>query len=280
MFPLPIDVEDGRLLNTEDSACTFRVALDAEETRALLQDVPRVYHTQINDVLMTALALALRHWTDQGLLLVDLEGHGRDAIFKGADVTRTVGWFTTIYPVLLELDAGWGVGEALKRIKEQLRRLPGRGFSYGLLRYLHQDLKIRERLRQMPRAEVSFLYLGQLDEEALRESTPFVPASESRGPTVSPRATRSHLLMISGFVAACKLQLDWTYSVNVHRAATVAQLAESYLQSLRDIVRHCSEAPAGSFTPSDFPAAELSQEELDQLIQDLSRNHVGAGEVV
>lgn len=279
MFPLPIDVEDGRRLNTEESARTFRVALDAEETRALLQDVPHVYHTQINDVLMTALALALRHWTDQSLLLVDLEGHGRDAIFKGTDVTRTVGWFTTIYPVLLELDAGWGVGEALKRVKEQLHRLPGRGFSYGLLRYLHQDLKIRERLRQVPRAEVSFLYLGQLD-EALRESTPFVPAAESRGPTVSPRATRSHLLMISGFVAGGRLQLDWTYSVNVHCAATVEQLAEGYLQSLRDIVRHCSEAGAGGFTPSDFPAAELSQEELDQLIQDLSHNHIGAGEAV
>jgi non-ribosomal peptide synthase protein (TIGR01720 family) len=277
MFPLPIDVEDGRRLNTEESARTFRVALDVEETRALLQDVPHVYHTQINDVLMTGLALALRHWTDQRPLLVDVEGHGRDAIVKGTDVTRTVGWFTTIYPVLLELDEGWGVGEALKRIKEELRRLPGRGFSYGLLRYLHQDLKIRERLRQAPRAEVSFLYLGQLN-EALPESTPFVPAAESRGPTVSPRATRSHLLMISGFVAGGRLQLDWTYSVNVHRAATVERLAESYLQSLRDIVRHCSEAEAGGFTPSDFPAAELSQEELDQLIQDLSRNHIGAGE--
>lgn len=279
MFPLPIDVEDGRLLNTEDSAHTFRVALDAEETRALLQDVPHVHHTQINDVLMTALALALRYWTDQDRLLVDLEGHGRDAIIKGTDVTRTVGWFTTIYPVLLELDAGWGVGEALKRIKEQLRRLPGRGFNYGLLRYLHQDLEIRERLREMPRAEVSFLYLGQLD-DVLRDSTPFVPAAESRGPTVSPRATRSHLLMISGFVGGGRLQLDWTYSANVHSAATVEQLAERYLQSLRDIVRYCSEAEAGGFTPSDFPAADLNQEELDELIQDLSRNHIGAGEAV
>src|SRR4029078_4338572 len=97
--------------------------------------------------------LALRRWTDQSPLLVDVEGHGRDAIIKGTDVTRTVGRFTTIYPVLVELDAGWGVGEALKRIKEQLRRLPGRGFSYGLLRYLHQDLKIRERLRQAPTAD-------------------------------------------------------------------------------------------------------------------------------
>ena len=86
--------------------------------------------------------------------------------------------------------------------------------------------------------------------------------------------------MISGFVSGGRLQLDWTYSVNVHRAATVEQLAESYLQSLRDIVRYCSEAEAGGFTPSDFPAAELSQEELDQLIQDLSRNHIGAGEAV
>ena len=85
--------------------------------------------------------------------------------------------------------------------------------------------------------------------------------------------------MISGFVAGGRLQLDWTYSINVHRSTTVEQLAESYLQSLREIVRHCSEAEGG-FTPSDFPAAELSQEELDQLIQDLSRNHIEASEAV
>ena len=86
--------------------------------------------------------------------------------------------------------------------------------------------------------------------------------------------------MISGFVAGGRLQIDWTYSVNVHRSATVEQLAGNYLQSLREIVRHCAEAEAGGFTPSDFPAAELSQEELDQLIQDVSRNHIGAGEAV
>ncbi len=93
---------------------------------------------------------------------MDLEGHGREDLFEGVDLSRTAGWFTTIYPVVLRLDAGVGPGEALKAIKEQLRGVPHRGIGYGLLRYLRGG-EASERLATLPAAEVSFNYLGQLD---------------------------------------------------------------------------------------------------------------------
>jgi non-ribosomal peptide synthase protein (TIGR01720 family) len=267
--PLPRDFAVTDEANTESTARTLRVGFGAEETRSLLQEVPRVYRTQINDVLLTALVRAFSRWTGHNSLPVDLEGHGRDAMVEDVDITRTVGWFTTLYPVLLSVEENDGHGEALKRVKEQLRAVPNQGLGYGLLRYLYRDERVTEELRRIPRAEISFLYLGQLD-QAIAANSRFAPARESRGVTASPRAKRSHLLSVSSFVTGGQLQLDWTYSESLHATATVERLAESYLQTLRELVDHCLNTMTGGYTPSDFPDAELSQEELDRLLAGLS----------
>ena len=133
---LPVDRAGD---NRADSARSVSVSLTAEETRLLLQEVPRAYRTQINDVLLAALAQALSEWTGEKRVLVDVEGHGREEIVEGCDLSRTVGWFTTIFPVLLEVNNSSGPGETLKSVKEQLRRVPNRGIGYGLLRYLRGD---------------------------------------------------------------------------------------------------------------------------------------------
>src|SRR5205823_10538717 len=117
--PLPRDYASDPEANTVASASHVAVALSAEQTRALLQEVPPVYYTQINDVLLTALVQSFRRWTGAGSLLLDLEGHGREELFAEVDLARTVGWFTTLFPVCLELKAE-PPGEALKAVKEQL----------------------------------------------------------------------------------------------------------------------------------------------------------------
>ncbi len=129
--PLPRDLDGGG----SAAVATVAVELGAEETRALLQEVPEVYHTQVNDLLLAALARAFAAWTGAGTLLVGLEGHGREEIFPGVDLSRTVGWFTTLFPVALSLPAGGGPREAIRAVKETLRAVPGRGLGYGLLRY-------------------------------------------------------------------------------------------------------------------------------------------------
>ena len=158
---------------TVGSARRVEVGLSAERTRELLQEVPAAYNTQINDVLVTALARTLSWWTTRAhrsengagaAVLVEMEGHGREEVSQSrVDVSRTVGWFTSIYPVVLESRAAEEVGAALKRVKEQLRAVPRRGLGYGLLRYLGSG-EVSARLREMRRAQVGFNYLGQLDQ--------------------------------------------------------------------------------------------------------------------
>jgi amino acid adenylation domain-containing protein/non-ribosomal peptide synthase protein (TIGR01720 family) len=268
--PLPVDYPAGKNANTVASACNVSVSLSAEETRALLQDVPQAYNTQINDVLLTALVQTFAQWTGTGCLQVDLEGHGREEILEGVDLSRTVGWFTTVFPVLLDLTEASHPGEALKSVKEQLRRIPNRGMSYGLLRYLKEDTAIAEKLRALPQTEVSFNYLGQFD-QLLSPDGMFALAKESSGSAYSLLGRRSHLLEIDGFVAEGQLQLDWTYSSNLHQRATVERLAEGFMASMRSLIAHCQSPESGSYTPSDFPFAKLGQKDIDKFIAKISQ---------
>ena len=259
---LPVDVPLGD--NTVASARSVEVALDIEETRALLQDVPEAYRTRINDVLLTALAQTLSSSTGASRIRVDLEGHGREDIGDELDLSRTVGWFTALFPVQLELPQA-PLGEVLKAVKEQLRRIPNRGLGYGLLRYLQEGSTAAEQLRALPRAEVVFNYLGQFD-QSLSDSSLWGLASESAGPMHSPRSARTHLLEVTGLVTGGQLRLSFTYSENVHRRATVEGLVDGFLGALRALIAHCKDPTAGGRTPADFPLADLTQATLDRIV--------------
>ncbi len=145
---------------------------------------------------MTALIKAFGRWTGQRTLLVDLEGHGREDLFGDVDLSRTVGWFTTMFPAFVDIRGKSTPGDELMAVKEQIRRIPRHGMSFGLLRYLCKDAAVRQDLSQAPVPEIGFNYLGQFD-QGITGSTPFRPAPESGGPERSPRAHRSHLLEIS-----------------------------------------------------------------------------------
>jgi non-ribosomal peptide synthase protein (TIGR01720 family) len=233
------------------SARTVTACLDADETLALLQDVPAVYHTQINDVLLTALVEAFAEWTGHRTLLVALEGHGREDLFEGVDLSRTVGWFTSLFPVLLDVSATLDPGSALKSVKEQLRAVPHRGIGYGILRWLGRNDSL-----PTPEPEVSFNYLGQVDggSDAVFRFDP-----EDCGAAASPDARRPHLIDVSGSISDRRLRLQWTYSSAVHDAATIESVAATYVARLQDLIAHCRESEGG-FTPSDFPLlqADLS----------------------
>ena len=258
---LPRDYADGE--NLVNSTAVVVESLSREETEALLQEVPGVYHTQINEVLLSGLALAIGEWSESPVVLADVEGHGREEISERVDVSRTVGWFTTIYPVLLEVNGG-EAGEVVKQIKEQVREIPGQGLGYGVLRYLGEA---GERLRALPQAEVSFNYLGQID-RVLNEETLFGAARESSGSYRSETGRRSYLVEINAMVAGGQLQVSWSYSTQVHRQETIAKLATAYVQSLRTIIEHCRSEEAGGYTPSDFPLAQLSASELPAVVRD------------
>ena len=226
----PLTIKSGD--NTAASARTVSVCLSAAETSALLQEVPTAYRTQINEVLLAALVRAVAAWTRSGTLLLDMEGHGREEILDGVDLSRTVGWFTTIFPVWLDGGAAETAVDTLRCIKERLRAIPNRGIGYGLLRYACWDAALADTLQALPQAEVRFNYLGQID-RALPESSFFHVAPEPSGPSQSSKFRRAYLLNIIGAVSGGQLQLDWTYSAGIHAHETVERLAQNYLEQLR-----------------------------------------------
>jgi non-ribosomal peptide synthase protein (TIGR01720 family) len=259
--PLPLDGPGGD--NTVAAAETVVELLGAEETRALTRDAHAAYHTQINDVLLTALVQAVCSWSGQEALRLDLEGHGREAIAEDVDVTRTVGWFTSLFPLALALPPEAAPGAVLKAVKEQLRAVPNRGIGYGLVRY-GEDPEVATRLAAIPAAQVSFNYLGQFDQGGQPSAFELLAGAGrlERG----PRSQRPYLFEINCYVSAGRLRVEWTYCRNLHRAATVQALAKAFLTRLRDLVEHCLSPEAGGFTPSDFPLAGLDQAELDTLL--------------
>ncbi|HEX5720291.1 MAG TPA: amino acid adenylation domain-containing protein, partial [Thermoanaerobaculia bacterium] len=259
---LPIDHPGGR--DRVGSARTLSVDLPEAETRLLLQEVPAAYNTQINDVLLTALAREFLAWTG-GSLLVQMEGHGREPLFEDVDLSRTVGWFTARFPVLLQLPQGAEdrPGECLKTVKEQLRRVPGRGLGFGLLRYLGNPV-VQGRLAALPVPQVVFNYLGQFD-QVMPEGALLRPARESCGPTRSSTDERDCLIEITCLVLRGRLRMGWTYGSELYDASTIEALAEGFLARLRELISHCLSPTAGGFTPSDFPLASLDEETLTRL---------------
>ncbi|WGV25098.1 amino acid adenylation domain-containing protein [Halotia branconii CENA392] len=261
---LPLDYALSDENNIVSATASVSLALTEAQTRALLQDVPSAYNTQINDVLLTALVQSFTQWTGESSLLIDLEGHGREDLFEDVDLSRTVGWFTTLFPVGLQLQEINHPGEALKSIKEQLRRIPNRGIGYGGLRYLSENPTIREQLQSLPSAQVSFNYLGQFD-QVLGVAKQF--KSEQ-----SLLNRRSHLLGISGFIRAGKLQMTWAYSDKIHKRETIEKLASGFMAALKTLINHCQSKDSQSYTPSDFSAAKINQTQLDKFLAKINKN--------
>ena len=250
--------------NTEGTSVTIKVALSTGETDALLHRVPASYNTQINDALLTALARAWVRWSGDCVLFANLEGHGREHLLRDLDLSRTVGWFTSIFPVRLELsetEKDWHPGEALKSIKEQLRRVPRRGIGYGLLRYLEPESSLSAR----PEPSIVFNYFGQLD-QLLSGSKLFRFTSESTGPWHSPKQRRRYALEVNGMVIDGHLELSWTYCPALHTESAINQLTNEFLAALKELIAHCELPNIGGRTPSDFPLARIDQPTLDQLM--------------
>jgi amino acid adenylation domain-containing protein/non-ribosomal peptide synthase protein (TIGR01720 family) len=259
---LPVDFTGGD--NTEGSARTMTVSLTVEETQALLHEAPRFYRAQVQETLLTALAQAFAQWSGSRTLLVDVESHGREALFEDIDLLRTVGWFTSVVPMLLDLERSLAPEDALRSVKEQLRSIPNGGLGHGLLRYLSGDAEITAKLESLAQAEVSFNYIGRIG-GGLRKAASIVTAGESSGPTRSPRGARRYLLDVNVMIVDGALQAHLTYNENVHLRSTIDTLANRFIVALRDLINHCLSRESVNYTPSDFPLARLDERKLNRL---------------
>jgi len=258
---LPCERVDGALGN-QNAATVYR-QLDPTTTRQLLQQAPAAYRTQVNDLLLSALALVVSRWTGRADTLIKLEGHGREALFDDIDLTRSVGWFTSAFP--MRLRAGKDLDSTLKQVKEQLRALPAKGLGFGVLRHLG-DEPTRAALASLAVPRITFNYLGQFDTSFASEGDAWLrPASEDGGAQQSVSAPLDNWLNIAGKVFDGQLSLSWTYSQAMFDAATVEHLADALIAQLQALVRHCLDEQVWAVTPSDFPLAELTQAQLDAL---------------
>ncbi len=233
-------------------------SLSIDATTQLLGPVHKAYRTQVDDLLLTALSSALCQWAERDSVLIELEGHGREDLFDGIDLSRSVGWFTSLYPVRLT-PGSTEPGSSLKAIKEQLRQVPDKGLGYGVLRYLKEE----PALVGGAYPQATFNYLGQLD-RSLQGDGAWRLAKENAGQARAPQSKRRTWIEVVAWVQDGQLRFDWNYSREIHSEAEMHALRASFQAQLEALIEHCASGVRGA-TPSDFPLAELSQAQLDGL---------------
>ncbi|HKH62399.1 MAG TPA: amino acid adenylation domain-containing protein, partial [Flavitalea sp.] len=240
--------------------------LGIAETKQLIHDVPRVYHTEINDLLIATLAFTLSEWSSEKKVTIGMEGHGRESIDNATDTSRTVGWFTTHYPVSIEMPSNTSLDHVIKSVKEQLRQVPDKGLGYGVLRYINKH----QELRYAKNPDIQFNYLGQAD-NVLSAGKWLSVANELAGADRSEEYTISNKISVNGMVQAGELILNWTYSGKDYEEETIHKLVAKYLSNLQAIISHCiSQQKTGVvFTPSDYGlGSEVSYIELDRFVNE------------
>lgn len=263
-FKLPLDFADKQQ-NREATQEKVSLTLTPETTQIFLTSANKAYRTQPQDLLLAALSKTLQEITSENVLQIIMEGHGREDLSANLDVTRTLGWFTTIYPLRLDLPDN-SLATILKTVKESLRSLPHRGLSYGVLRYLSKEAEVNSPIH----ADISFNYLGQVRVQEGKDQLFSLLDEANTGIAHDPDGLRPHVIDVVAIVVSGKLRVDWLYSNKLHRRETICQWAEIFEKNLLSILSYCTTPGIGGYTLSDFAWGRtepklLSQENLDEL---------------
>ncbi|PCC14200.1 non-ribosomal peptide synthetase [Pseudoalteromonas sp. JB197] len=255
---LPFDIDsDEKATHATTQRTSLR--LDAALTEGLLKQCSNAYGTKINELLLSAVYLALRNWQQQSVFMLTLEGHGREDIFDDIDTSQTMGWFTSAYPLVLHCEDETTSG-VIKAIKDKYRAIPNNGIGYGVL----CELSEQRQLTPLKHADISFNYLGQFDQSVNTESA-FVVAPEHTGDAIDPNRMRAHCLGLTGMVAGGELEFIIDFSSQQFSHKSINALSDLLSDALREIVSHCQSIHKTVLTCSDFPLATLSQAQIDKL---------------
>lgn len=247
--------------NLEDEY-TLSFGLMKEETDDLLTKVNYAFGTEINDILLTGLGLAVKETFGNDKLLVALEGHGREDVIRGMDINRTIGWFTSVFPVILDMSYSDDLSRQIKEVKESLHRIPNKGVGYGILKYLTPaDQRPGVKFKLTP--QLSFNYLGQFDADVGSKS--FRLVNELAGNPVSQKNSREYDLIINGMIVDHRLIMNIIYSKNHFKQGTIERLLNNYKDRLRHVLSFCASRKERELTPSDLTYKELSIDYLDAL---------------
>ncbi|MEV2381112.1 amino acid adenylation domain-containing protein [Paenibacillus larvae] len=266
--PLPKDKTASE--HKEKDKRSIQLELTGEQTQQLLKDVHRAYHTEINDILLTALGLTIHGWTGQKQVLLNLESHGRHDILKGVNISRTVGWFTSQCPVILDMSYADDVSHEIKVVKENIRKITNQGIGYEMLQYL-TPAEMRSGLSFSPEPEICFNYLGQLDKGMNSER--FAQSPYSNGASLGPDGEGNigeenelyFPLFLTSYIQHGRFQLVISYSGKQYHQSTMAHVANLYKQQLLNVMDHCLKKEKAERTPNDFTCSNLELKELDQV---------------
>lgn len=253
---IPVDMPSD--INYYRDTISLDFQLSIEETQQLLIESSHAYNTYVDELLLIALAISLQKWCGQNQFLVALEGHGRENLFNDVDVSRTVGWFTSVYPILLEIPENDDLAYQIKFIKEMLRNIPNKGVGYSQLRYLSQIEK--HHLSCEP--QISFNYLGEFNEV----DNPLFELNVVDATTcIAPQLTRPYLLDVESMVIKGQLQVTIYYNLNQYHIDTIQHILSLFHQMLRTLITHCQQKTTTELTPADLTYSGLSLEELDDI---------------
>ncbi|MFK2815470.1 plipastatin non-ribosomal peptide synthetase PpsC [Bacillus subtilis] len=237
-------------------------SLTEADTAVLLQNVNYAYGTDTQDILLTAASLAICEWTGGSKLRIAMEGHGREHILPELDISRTVGWFTSMYPALISFENHRDeLGTAVKTVKDTLGRIPNKGVGYGMLKYLTHPENKSITFSKTP--EISFNYLGQFND--IERQDTFRPSSLGSGKDITHTWKREQIIEMSAMAADKKLHFNLSYPPARFHRNTMEQLINRIEHFLLDIMKHCAGQQKAEKTLSDFSSQSLTAEDLDSI---------------
>lgn len=253
-----------------DTAATSRqielLHFSEEETEDILKNVNKAYNTEINDILLTSLAKSIKKYSNHNNILINLEGHGREQVFENINIMRTIGWFTTNYPVIFSMKDDLDLSHEIKNIKETLRRVPAKGIGYGILRYITNKELLGE-LEFKLKPQISFNYLGQFDEDI--PEYVFEISNLSPGNNIAEENEHIYAIDINGMIKNKKLAISFNFDANMVKRETMHKFVEDYKRNLLDIIKHCTNKKESEVTPSDLGSNLVDIDELDEFMDEL-----------
>jgi amino acid adenylation domain-containing protein/non-ribosomal peptide synthase protein (TIGR01720 family) len=264
VHPLP---RDGAFEAESGAPGVVRRILSDDLSASLLRETTARYNAQLHELLLSALLIVLTRWIGKPELRIDLEAHGREELFD-QDLSRTVGWFTSLFPIAFSLQ-GTNARDVIPQVKAKMHNLPHRGIGYGILRYLSSDQVLRESLKPKSPSEVSFNYLGQFDQLS-QPGQILTLTSDPVGPLRNPEGRPHYALEVNAWILGGRLTIDCAFRQQWHRRPTIEQFADSLTTELQ-VIASLNTTVNQTDHQDDLLGVELTSLELAQLAEAAKR---------
>lgn len=229
---IPRDIVNDSQANTAKTTQIFNQSFDLQTSNALLKELPKTHKIEVRDSIICALICAINEWAESQSIVIDMEGHGREQLFEDVDISRTVGWFTSVFPVLFELVPTANIAQHLTNIQQTIKGIPNKGIGHGIIKEYVADSE----LKQQSASEICFNYLGQTS-DLLRSKQALQILQQNIGQPRSLNGLRAYLIEVNAKVEDDRLIIDWFYSDTIHLQSSIQKVAQIFEQTLSNIIK-------------------------------------------